>query len=174
MKRAAWIASIFGVGILLLSLLNACTVFQRRVGTGWGEGTFDSNGERIYFTGTSERGTRITYTGGPPEGHMMGGDYLVCASCHGLDAQGGLHAMMGMQIMNAPDIRWESLASEADEGHGDEEEGHGEGEYTLELFRLAVVEGLHPDGESLDDDMPRWDIGDEDLEDLAQFLMSLD
>ena len=34
-------------------------------GTAWGTGVFRSNGERIYFTSTSERGTSITYAGGP-------------------------------------------------------------------------------------------------------------
>lgn len=174
MKRTIRIASIFGVGLLLIVLLNACWVFPRRRGTGWGQGAFDSNGERVYFTATSERDTNITYSGGAPSGMMMGGGDLTCASCHGPDAQGGVHAMMGMQTMDAPDIRWDSLASEGEDGHGDEEEGHGEGEYDLELFRLAVVEGKHPDGEPISEDMPRWDISDEDLEDLAEYLMSLE
>jgi hypothetical protein len=39
-------------------------------GTAWGTGVFRSNGERIYFTATSERGTEIAYTGGP--GHSTG------------------------------------------------------------------------------------------------------
>lgn len=174
MKRIFRIAAIFGFGLLLIFVLDACTVFQRRVNTGWGVGAFDSNGERIYFTSTSERDPRITYSGGPPSGIMMGGGYLACASCHGPDAQGGLHTMMGMQVMDAPDIRWDALAGEADEGHADEEEGHGGGEYDLDLFRLAVVEGEHPDGEPLSENMPRWNIGDQDLEDLAEFLMTLD
>ena len=174
MKKVIWITSIFGLGLLLIVLLDACVVFPRRGGTGWGKGAFDSNGERIYFTSTSERDTRITYSGGPPSGMMMGGGYLACASCHGPDAQGGLHTMMGMQVMDSPDIRWDVMASEVDEGHGDEGEGHVESEYDIELFHLAVVEGKHPDGEPLSEDMPRWDIGDEDLEDLAEYLMSLD
>lgn len=174
MKRIFWITSIFGFGLLTIVLLNACRVIPRRGGTGWGMGAFDSNGERIYFTSTSERDTRITYSGGPSTGMMMGGGNLACASCHGPDAQGGLHTMTGMQVMDSPDIRWDALAGEADEGHGDEEDGHGEGEYDLELFRMAVVEGKHPDGEPLSEDMPRWNIGDEDLIDLAEYLMSLD
>ncbi len=174
MKKALGIASILLIGLLTILLLDACTVFQGSVGTGWGEGAFDSNGERIYFTATNSRDTRITYSGGPDYDMMMGGGYLACASCHGPDARGGLHAMMGMEIMDAPDIRWDSLAGEADDGHSEEEEGHNEGEYDLEQFRLAVVEGEHPDGEPLSEDMPRWDMNDEDLEDLAEYLMSLE
>jgi hypothetical protein len=174
MKRILWITSIFGFGLLIIVLLDACMVIPRRRGTGWGVGAFDSNGERIYFTATSERDSKIAYSGGPPSGMMMGESSLACASCHGPDAQGGLHTMMGMQVMDSPDIRWDALAGEADEGHGDEEEGHGEGEYDLELFRMAVVEGKHPDGDPLSYDMPRWNIGNEDLEDLAEYLMTLD
>ena len=45
--------------------------------------------------------------------------------------------------------------------------------YDLETFRLAVVKGQHPDGDPLKDDMPRWDMDDQDLADLAEFLQSL-
>ena len=46
-------------------------------GTSWGKGAFRSNGERIYFTATSERGPEITYTGGPTSTGwmMMGGGW---------------------------------------------------------------------------------------------------
>ena len=43
----------------------------------------------------------------------------------------------------------------------------------METFRLAVVEGRHPDGELLDADMPRWTMSDEDLGDLLDYLESL-
>ena len=92
-----------------------------------------------------------------------------CFACHGPDARGGLH-VMHMQTMDAPDIRWSALAAhkEGEEAHEDEH-----GEYGLEAFRLAVVEGRHPDGEPLDDDMPRWRIDDQGLADLAEYLQSL-
>ena len=138
-------------------------------GTAWGEGAFDSNGERIYFTATNDRGERIRYTGEPQIGMMMGG-YLACASCHGPDGRGGEH-FMHMQVMDAPDIRWSALVSE-DEEHREGE--HGEhSEYDFEDFRTAVVEGQHPDGDQLSTDMPRWEIGNSDLSDLAEYLMSL-
>jgi hypothetical protein len=77
-----------------------------------------------------------------------------------------------MWVMDAPDIRYKALSSEAGE-HAGEEEGGEHGEYTLENFRLAVVEGKHPDGEPLSSDMPRWQMSDEDLADLFEFLKSL-
>lgn len=151
----------------------------RGAGTAWGDGAFTSNGERIYFTATSQRDTKIDYSGGPDIGGMMMGGRLACASCHGPDARGGEHVMQ-MEVMDAPNIRWDTLAghgAEGDDDHGAQEENeHGEesGGYNLETFRLAVVEGRHPDGEPLSDEMPRWQMGEEDLRDLATYLQSLD
>jgi len=94
------------------------------------------------------------------------GSYLTCAACHGPSAQGGRH-VMHMTVMDAPDIRITALSSEAGE-HGEEH-----GEYNLETFRKAVVDGQHPDGEPLSQDMPRWQMSDADLADLFAFLQSL-
>lgn len=71
-----------------------------------------------------------------------------------------------------------ALAAQMGEGPSEEpqpEGGHGGpmADYDLDAFRLAVVEGRHPDGMDLSLNMPRWDLGDEDLADLAEFLRSL-
>ena len=53
------------LAVIVTLLLAACASSPPSVGSGgtaWGTGAFGSNGERIYFTGTSERGTAITYT----------------------------------------------------------------------------------------------------------------
>lgn len=152
----------------------------RGAGTAWGDGAFTSNGERIYFTGTSERSGDIDYIGGPDIGGMMMGGRLACASCHGPDARGGEH-VMHMEVMDAPNIRWDALAGHGaaaheEDGHAEDEDEHGEeGDgYNPETFRRAVVEGRHPDGEPLSEEMPRWQMGEEDLRDLATYLQSLD
>ena len=129
---------------------------------------YESNGERIYFTATNDQGKYFSYSDGPPFGRMMGGR-LACVSCHGEDGRGGLR-WMHMQQIDAPDIRYSVLASEADEhGNGDE---HSE-EYDLEIFRQAIVLGKHPDGDSLSSDMPRWEISEDDLADLFEYLKTL-
>ncbi len=132
------------------------------------------NGARIYFTGTNADGKRIPYSGGPNFGRMMMGSYLTCAACHGPDGRGGVH-WMHMQVMNAPDIRYVALSGEAEEHRGDKDEAHAaeHAEYDLDDFRLAVVEGKHPNGEPLSPDMPRWQMSDKDLADLFLFLKSL-
>ncbi|MBU0995095.1 MAG: cytochrome c [Proteobacteria bacterium] len=128
-------------------------------GTAWGTGVFRSNGERIYFTATSERGAEITYTGGPvgSNGWMMMGGRLACVSCHGPYGVGGKHRMEMMQVMNAKDIRWSVLQPEFD----------------AEKFRLAVVKGTDPDGTQMGPEMPHWNIGKDDLADLIAFLKTL-
>jgi len=128
---------------------------------------YTTNGERIYFTATNDRGEYISYTGGPAYGGMMGGR-LACVSCHGEDGRGGLH-WMHMQQMDAPDIRYSALLNDHDEG----EEEMPMDDYDLDTFRNAVVLGQHPDGDSLSYDMPRWKMSDADLADLLDFLKTL-
>lgn len=154
-----------GLGATAAVIFAACGTS----GTAWGDGAFQSNGERIYFTGTSEREGPIDHTGGPGIGGMMMSGRLACASCHGPDGRGGIH-MMHMELMDAPDIRWAVLAAHEGEEHGDEADHEG---YTIEMFGRAVIDGQHPDGDPLDPDMPRWQLSPQDLEDLADYLRSL-
>jgi mono/diheme cytochrome c family protein len=87
----------------------------------------------------------------------MGNGRLACASCHGPNGRGGVHGMGMMQAMTAKDIRWSVLQDEFD----------------AEQFRLAVTKGQDPDGTQLNTDMPRWNIGNDDLADLIAFLKTL-
>lgn len=135
-------------------------------------GRFASNGERIFYTGVNDEGQRIPYSGGPESGMMMQ-TRLACADCHGSDGRGGTQ-FIHMQSIEAPDIRYSALNAhtEADEHENNGDDDHSE-EYTLETFRMAVVEGMHPDGDPLSMEMPRWNLTDEDLQDLFDFLKTL-
>jgi hypothetical protein len=165
--------------ILPALFISGCTVLSRQSSSpqspaSGAENTTVSNGEQIYFTGSDAEGNRIQYTGGPDFGGMMMGSYLTCASCHGPEAHGGVH-MMHMQVMDAPDIRYVALNSDEHEQGQEEGEAHSgqQGDYDLEDFRQAVVQGKHPDGDALDQDMPRWQMNDKDLADLFAFLKSI-
>lgn len=165
-------------------LLSGCYVVVRDFvpgnqmmdqGRGWFAGSdYDSSGEQIYFTAINDRGQRIRYSGGPNFGGMMmgRGTNLACVSCHGPDGRGGIHTMH-MQVMDAPDIRYVAMTSEEEEHGGDHENGDEHSGYDLEAFRLAVVGGTHPNGEPLSRDMPRWQMNDEDLADLFDYLKTL-
>ena len=82
---------------------------------------------------------------------------------------------MHMQVMDAPSIRWTELANEEGEEHEvDKPDEHAnEGQYGFEQFRRAVVEGEHPNGEPLSRDMPRWKMGESDVRDLMDYLMTI-
>jgi len=61
------------------------------------------------------------------------------------------------------------------EEHGEGgEEGMEHEPYTDEDIKRAITEGIEPDGEPLDWPMPRWTMSDEDLDDLIEFLKTLD
>ena len=77
---------------------------------------------------------------------------------------------MMMQVIEVPDIRYETLTSEA---HGEHSEGEHE-PYDEAAIKRAITEGVAPDGEKLDWPMPRWSMSDQDLDDLVAFLRTLD
>lgn len=150
-------------------------------GNGFHDGYYGfSNGGQIYFTGTNEDCERIPFSIGSRMGGRMGGGMMMrgsvsCALCHGADSRGRKY-MMHMFVVETPDIRWSVLSGEheeedehnsdeEDDSHTDEHEG-----YDLDTFRQAVVEGRHPDGESLSILMPRWHLNDDDSADLAEYL----
>jgi len=173
-----------------------------------GPSSFSSNGERIYYTATSESGEPISFTMGngfdedamPGYGMMggmgsgMGGGMMMgsgedvhggmsCATCHGPDGSGGRYLAMG--TVRTPNIQYAVLTGQVEleeDGHDDEgEEGHDEAEeeehghepYTDETLKIAITEGMEPDGEELDSFMPRWSMSDQDLEDLVSFIKTL-
>lgn len=82
-RLSVWLLAL----LLLAGLLGACT------GTDdgpWGrdsQRSYESNGERIYFSGENASGDRISSEGGPGSGVMR--DRYACADCHGDDSQGG-------------------------------------------------------------------------------------
>lgn len=174
--RPVWLILSFTLFSFLLITCSRNDHFKRNFGITWAVGSFKSNGERIYYTATSDRGTDINYTGGPSAGMMMMGGRLACVSCHGTDARGGKH-VMEMDVMDAPDIRWSVLEGEHEDHHEEAVEGehehHHEG-FDFQDFKNAVERGRHPDGETLSSDMPRWKMSDGDLKDLMNYLKSLD
>jgi hypothetical protein len=135
-------------------------------------GDYESNGQRIYFTGTSEAGPPISAR--MTEMHDMPRGMMACVSCHGGDARGATVRMM-MQTFVAPNIRYSNLTAEAQGEDEGEDEGHEEHPpYTEETIKRAITEGVDPAGEPLEWMMPRWDMTDQQLEDLIAYLKTLD
>lgn len=137
---------------------------------------YRSNGEQIYFTGTSQRGDLITFQ--MPGGGMMGGmgmrgGMMACVDCHGPDGRGGRVQMM-MATFDAPDIRYQTLTAEHME-HGAEEGGVEEEHppYTDATIKQAITQGVDPAGNPLEWPMPRWSMPERDLDDVVEFLKTL-
>ena len=159
------------VGVVASSYMSSYSGF--RFGQGrYSSKSYSSNGERIYFTGISKRGV-IPLRGGPGWLRMHASG---CASCHGEDGHGGLRVMMSDEV--TPDITYKALTEE-EEGSLDTARDKEEGEekhppYDDKLIKQAVTQGLNPAGEPLDWTMPRWNMSDEDFEDVLNFLKELD
>jgi hypothetical protein len=172
--RMIWFLSIAGILIVACILATLMHWSSRSIPIApRGAGCLASNRERIYFTATNEQVESIPYKGGPAFGGMMMQPRLACVSCHGADGRGGTH-VMHMQVMDAPDIRYKALNSEAGE-HENNQNGieHIQGEYGLDAFGQAVVEGKHPNGDALSANMPRWEMSNEDLTALLEYLKLL-
>lgn len=152
------------------SLLTSCSLPYRWVGD-YGRGSFQSNGERIYFTAESSSREPISSSGGFP----MMRRRATCVNCHGPGGKGGRVTMMMMGRFDVPDITWGTLTQEErheEERGGEEHEEHPP--YTEETLKRAIIRGIDPAGERLDEYMPRWRMSKPDLDDLVEFIKTLD
>jgi mono/diheme cytochrome c family protein len=127
---------------------------------------FSSAGEQIYYTGISGSGYPTPLYGGPMWLRMHGGG---CVSCHGIQGRGGVPVMMGTAIPT--DIRYGALTGEEEHVHEGKAEEH---KYTDPLIKRAITQGLHADGKGLDWTMPRWQMSDPDLNELIEYLKTLE
>ena len=167
-SRTGWIVVI--VAALMVGLALVCCValgsglllWSRPSGEGPQPEESLSNGQTIYFTGRNQQGQRIPFDGAPMWLSMHGGS---CASCHGADGRGGAPVMMGTEIPG--DIRYSHLTEE------EHEEGEEHPPYTDELIKRAITLGLNPAGEPLDPTMARWRMSDQDLNDLIEYMKTL-
>ncbi len=165
------------IGIALLFLLGACNfigqpnissnVPMNNGSSSPQQGSFASNGQQIYFTAIDQSGQHISYTDGPAFGGMMMGSYYTCAVCHGADAHGGTH-YIHMQTIDTPAINYDALIQMKKQDSGGNPTN-----YSLDDFRSTVVEGRDTAGNQLDQNMPRWQMNDQDLANLLAYLKTL-
>jgi cytochrome c oxidase subunit 2 len=148
--------------ILVVSLLAGCDGGKSNMmGSQVAPANFQSNGERIYYTGVGSSGDPVTYTGGNMHLRMMGGG---CATCHGASRAGA--RMMPQFWLVAPPLTRDALFDDHDDGSG-----HGEHvSYDAETLRRAIARGLDPSGKLLDPNMPRWSMNKRDWRDLLAYL----
>lgn len=112
-----------------------------------------SLGEQIYRDGVGLSG-HIQYTRGPDWLRFAG---PACLVCHGERGQGMTVQASGVTGA-APAINWKALT----------ERGYDEA-----TFRRALRNGVDPHGREFIDYMPRWQLGDAELEALVAYLKRL-
>ena len=151
-------------GLFLTSVLAGCDVgMGPMMGRQAIPASFENNGERIYFTGTSASRRPITFSGGNMHMQMRGGG---CVTCHDVDRQGGIRVMPRFWVV-APPITPKALFGD----HDAEANGHGDhASYTEASLRRAITEGIDPSGQPFDEAMPRWSMSAADLDDLVHDL----
>jgi hypothetical protein len=82
---------------------------------------------------------------------------------------------MMMSYFDSPNITWHVLTQEEDHEEEAGQEVHEEHPpYTEVTLKRAIAEGVDPAGERLDDEMPRWKMSEQDLDDLVEFIKTLD
>lgn len=126
---------------------------------------YRSNGERIYYTGVSKKNGKILFKDGPPWLKMHGGG---CVNCHGTKGTGGIPVMMNTAV--PPDIRYKTLT---DKEHKHKETDKEHNVYTDILIKRAITKGVNPEGYTLAPLMPRFSMKEEDINDLIEYLKTL-
>ena len=121
-------------------------------------------GEAIYRTGAFDC-QPIPRTGS--SGGMMSGGMMAvgCANCHGLDGHGRV-----TQTFTAPDITYANLTDPAGMKQPDGSRGP---TYTDAALRKAVAQGIDPEGSTLAQPMPQWQLTEQEWTDLLAYLKTL-
>lgn len=126
--------------------------------------TFDSNGQRIYYTATNSSEKPITATGGSHWFQMHGGS---CVDCHGPDGMGG--RSVPMTDVAAVDITYIALTSKEHKMY----RGAKHPPYTDVLIKRAITKGINPADKPLSYAMPKWKMSESDLNDVIAYLKTL-
>jgi len=107
-----------------------------------------ANGRSIFQTGRDLRGALIVAMPPPP--------FTSCAACHRADGAGGLHLPGGSV---SADLRHSALVSGQ------------KTPYTLALLERAISTGVDDQGHLLSPVMPRWRLTQQDLHDVASYVL---
>lgn len=89
-----------------------------------------------------------------------------CVDCHGEDGRGGGIGMM-FRAVEVPDIRYSALTS------SHTEDGKTSPGWTDAEIARAIREGVEPSGERLKAPMARWDMSDDEVAAVIDYLKEL-
>lgn len=157
------IAVIVGVITILSGCMDSMHSFDDNQLERYKKKTFESEGERLYFTGVSSGGDVMTPVGGHHHMRMHGGS---CVTCHGAEKEGGARMWPRFWVV-APALTSDAISKE----HND---GHAHASYDETALKSAIVDGVNPDGKPLHETMPRWKMSERSLSLLIDYLLSGD
>jgi hypothetical protein len=124
----------------------------------------ERRGKEIYVRGTSPGGAEIIAF--LAEGTVeVPAATMTCANCHGLDGRGNPE---GGVIPS--DVTWATLSKPYGLTHQD---GRKHPPYTGRSLEMAIVKGIDPAGNKLQQSMPRYWLSRQDLNDLVAYMKRL-
>lgn len=150
----------FARGLLAaVALLSSATLPARASTSLSGNGV----GKGIFYRGEGMQ--LVTARLGSASG-VIPASLLTCAGCHGNDARGGREAGL-----TAPSLRWQELTqAQSDAGVTHRKRSA----YDRTLLARAIRDGVDASGQVLHAAMPRFSIGDRDLDALLDFLQDFE
>jgi len=146
--------ALIGTGLVGLLVLGTMGPAGRSAGE-----SAEERGRWIYQTATDPN-TGIPI---PTSGGMM--MPMSCANCHGLDGRG-----LRTPMFISPDIRYRNLTDPAGMVEPDGSRGP---TYTDEGIKRAITQGIDAEGRLLAWPMPRWQMTEQQLDDLLSYLKAL-
>lgn len=149
-----------GCMVLVLASVSGCMDSMHGASTQYRAADFVEEGERLYFTGVSSSGEQIAAVGGHHHMQMHGGS---CVTCHGANKEGGVRMWPRFWVV-APALTAEALSKQHDDGHS-------HATYDSSSLKSAIKNGLAPDGETLHETMPRWQMSEASMNALTEYLL---
>jgi hypothetical protein len=124
----------------------------------------EERGKYIYEEGRSR--SRRVIMADMQRGELTPGHILPCINCHGADGRGA-EDYVGVAPLN---VNWYALASSGTHQHS----LRSHSPFDEKSLARAIVLGKDPDGSDMDKAMPRYDMAQEDVEDLIAYLKVMD
>lgn len=148
-----------GVVSLVIGIVGLLLLASGILAGGRPPNTAEGRGEWIFRTGTDlTTGQPIPRTGGM----MMA---TGCAACHGTNGQG-----LRTPMFVSPNVAYRNLTDPAGMLEPDGSRGP---TYTEAQIKRAITQGIDAEGQPLAWPMPRWQMTDQEMNDLLAYLKTL-
>lgn len=147
-----------GLAFLTIGIIGLTLFGSGIVPPAAAENTPAARGAWIFRTGAAPDGQPIPYSGSM----MMRAS---CAGCHGVDGRG-----LRTPMFVSPNVTYRNLTDLAGMLEPDGTRGP---TYTDDQIRRAVTQGTDAEGKPLDWPMPRWQLTDQEWNDLLAYMKML-